>query len=49
MCGCKVEREEVRGYTCEQRVFDSRAENLEIDMLQLVVWKKVALRRFWEY
>ena len=31
MCGCKLEREEVRGYTCEQRVFDSRAENLEID------------------
>ena len=31
MCGCKVEREEVRGCLCEQRVFDSRAENLEID------------------
>ena len=31
MCGCRVERKEVRGCLCEQRVFDSRAENLEID------------------
>ena len=31
MCGCKVEREEVRGCICERRMFDSRAANLEID------------------
>ena len=31
MCGCKVEREEVRGCIWERRVFDSRAANLEID------------------
>ena len=29
MCAFKVEREEVRGCTCEQRVFDSRCGGFE--------------------